>query len=66
LYLPRAGQRSALSGIAAGIALLIVTHIATGGRGYDWVSPTLIGLIGSGMVFLVVAATTRVTPASPP
>ncbi len=65
LYLPHAGRRSAFAGIVAGVSLLVAVHFATDGRGFGWVSPTLVGLVGSGMTFLAVAALTRVTPASP-
>jgi SSS family solute:Na+ symporter len=53
LYLPRAGTRAALSAIVAGVATLAVTHVATGGHGVGWLSPTLSGLVASSAAYLL-------------
>jgi SSS family solute:Na+ symporter len=55
LFLPRAGRRGALSSIVAGVAVLIATQILTGGRGYRWAAPTVIGMFGSGLTYLAFA-----------
>jgi solute:Na+ symporter, SSS family len=52
LFLPRAGRDAALSAVLTGVVLLVVSHIASGGRGYGWASPTVIGMIGSGVVYV--------------
>jgi solute:Na+ symporter, SSS family len=41
----RADATTALAGIAAGIATLLLTHVATGGTGVAWATPTFAGLL---------------------
>jgi SSS family solute:Na+ symporter len=53
LYLPAAGRRAALPAMLAGVGVLLVMHTITGGKGYGWVSPTLLGLIASGATYVV-------------
>lgn len=47
LYLPRSGARAALTAIVMGVATLVVSYLASGGKGWGWVSPTFIGLLAS-------------------
>ena len=55
LFLPHAGRWSALASMLVGVATLITTHVATGGAGYVWVTPSFLGLIASGVTYLILA-----------
>jgi SSS family solute:Na+ symporter len=55
LYLPRAGRWGAVAAMLVGVATLFVTHLATGGDGYGWASPSFLGL-GAGTLTYVVLA----------
>jgi SSS family solute:Na+ symporter len=55
LYLPRAGRWSALAAMLVGVGTLAATHLATGGLGYGWAQPSFIGLVASGLTYLVLA-----------
>ena len=53
LFIPRARTREAMSAIVAGVAAMLVVHLSTGGRGYGWISPALVGLGAASAVFAV-------------
>ena len=55
LYLPRAGRWSALAAMLVGVGTLAATHLATGGMGYGWAQPSFLGLVASGLTYLVLA-----------
>lgn len=55
LFLPQAGRRAALSAVVIGVILLFAVHIATGGRGYGWAAPTVVGMAGSALTYLAFA-----------
>jgi SSS family solute:Na+ symporter len=55
LFLPRASHWSALAAMIVGVFTLITVHIATGGVGYGWAAPHFLGLITSGITYLVLA-----------
>ena len=55
LFLPHAGRWSALASMLVGVATLITTHVATGGAGYGWMAPSFLGLIASGVTYLILA-----------
>jgi SSS family solute:Na+ symporter len=56
LYFSRGGPRAATASIAAGLAVLVIATIATRGAGIAWVSPTLMGIVGSGAAYLAAVA----------
>jgi SSS family solute:Na+ symporter len=51
LLVDRAGTREALAAIVAGVAVMIAVHIGTGGRGYGWLSPALLGILAATAAF---------------
>jgi len=51
LFFPAAGRRAALASLATGVAALAAAQLATGGRGYGWVSPTMAAMAASGLVY---------------
>ena len=55
LFLPRASRWSALAAMLVGVATLVTTHLATGGAGYGWAAPHFLGLITSGLTYLILA-----------
>lgn len=55
LFLPRASRWSALAAMLVGVATLVTTHLATGGAGYGWAAPHFLGLITSGITYLILA-----------
>lgn len=55
LFLPRGGRWGALASMLVGVMTLSTLHIATGGLGYGWASPAFLGLIASGLTYLVLA-----------
>jgi SSS family solute:Na+ symporter len=55
LFLPRAGRWGALASMLVGVSTLITVHIATGGAGYGWAEPHFLGLIASGITYLIMA-----------
>jgi SSS family solute:Na+ symporter len=59
LYLPAAGRRAALPAMLVGVATLFAVHFASAGAGYGWVSPTMLGMIASGVTYLVMAIAPR-------
>jgi SSS family solute:Na+ symporter len=55
LFLPRAGRWGALASMLVGVATLITVSLATGGAGYGWAEPHFLGLVASGITYLVLA-----------
>ena len=55
LHYRRAGTPEALAAIGIGVSVLLAVHLQTGGNGFGVWTPALIGLIASGLGFLVVA-----------
>jgi SSS family solute:Na+ symporter len=55
LLLPRGGRWAALASMLVGVATLLTTSIATGGLGYGWAAPHLLGLIASALTYLILA-----------
>jgi SSS family solute:Na+ symporter len=51
LFVRRATTREAMAAIVAGVAAMLAVHLSTGGRGYDWVSPALVGLAAATAAF---------------
>jgi SSS family solute:Na+ symporter len=49
LYVRRAGTPEALGAIVAGVAGLLLTQAATGGRGFGTLSPPLVGLMAAAL-----------------
>lgn len=56
LYLPRAGRWGALTSMLMGITTLAVTSLITHGAGYGWAAPHFLGLVASGLTYLIFAA----------
>jgi SSS family solute:Na+ symporter len=56
LFLPRGGRWGALAAMLVGITTLAVTSLATGGAGYGWAAPHFLGLVASGITYLIFAA----------
>lgn len=57
LYLPRVGTREALASIAAGVGVLLLVHVPTGGTGYGPISPVLAGLLAAAAACALTAGT---------
>ena len=55
LMLPRGGRWAALASMLVGVATMLTTSIATGGIGYGWAAPHLLGLIASALTYLILA-----------
>ena len=53
LYIPAAGTRQVLVAMMLGVATVIAVQVATGGRGYGWLTPALVGLAAGIAGFLV-------------
>ncbi len=51
LFVPRAGTREAIGAILAGVLVMLAIHLSTGGRGYGWLSPALLGLVAATVAF---------------
>jgi SSS family solute:Na+ symporter len=58
LYVRRVGAPEALAAIGAGVAAMLATYLATGGRGFGLFSPALVGL-ATGMVACALVAIGR-------
>jgi SSS family solute:Na+ symporter len=56
LYLPRGGRWGALAAMLMGITTLAVTTLSTGGAGYGWAAPHFLGLVASGVTYILFAA----------
>ncbi|MFQ5790860.1 MAG: sodium:solute symporter family protein, partial [Acidobacteriota bacterium] len=63
LYSRRAGKAEVLAAIGGGVAVLLAVHLHTGGKGYGWWSPTLIGLVAAGLAFGLTMVVRLVSPA---
>jgi SSS family solute:Na+ symporter len=64
LYVRRTTTGAALAAIAAGVSVMLVAHIATGGRGWGAVTPPFGGLvaaIAAWAIVLILGASTRGT-----
>jgi SSS family solute:Na+ symporter len=59
LYVKRVGTPEVLAAIAAGVALMLATHLATGGRGLGLLSPALVGITTGVLACALVAAGRR-------
>jgi solute:Na+ symporter, SSS family len=55
LYLPKAGRWAALAAMLVGVTTLLTTMAATAGAGYGWASPSFLGLVASGLTYLLFA-----------
>lgn len=56
LFLPRGGRWGALAAMLLGITTLAVTSLVTNGAGYGWAAPHFLGLVASGITYLIFAA----------
>jgi solute:Na+ symporter, SSS family len=56
LYLPRGGRWGALAAMLVGITTLALTSVTTSGAGYGWAAPHFLGLVASGLTYLIFAA----------
>jgi SSS family solute:Na+ symporter len=59
LYLRRVGTPEALAAIAAGVAVMLAIHLATGGQGLGRISPALAGLLAAVVACAAVALARR-------
>jgi len=57
LYVPRTSAAGALASIAAGVAGMMIVQIATGGRGWVFVTPALAGLFAAGGAWAITLGT---------
>jgi SSS family solute:Na+ symporter len=55
LFLPHAGRWSARAAMLVGVTTLFTLHVATGGAGYGWASPSFLGVIASGLTYVILA-----------
>jgi SSS family solute:Na+ symporter len=55
LYFPRAGRWAALAAMLVGVATLFATMISAGGAGYGLAWPAFLGLVTSGLTYLMLA-----------
>jgi SSS family solute:Na+ symporter len=55
LFLPRGGRWAALAAMLVGVATLFATMVSTGNAGYGWASPSFLGLVTSGLTYLLLA-----------
>jgi solute:Na+ symporter, SSS family len=53
LYVRRAGTPEAVAAIAAGVGGMMFVQIATAGKGYDHLTPALVGLLAAVLAFIV-------------
>jgi SSS family solute:Na+ symporter len=53
LFVPRTRSADAMASIAAGVAAMLALEIATGGRGWHMLTPSLAGLIAAVGVWLI-------------
>lgn len=59
LYSGRGGAPEAWAAIGAGVTALLAVHLLSGGQGFGIWSPSLIGLIGAGLGFLIILMVRR-------
>jgi solute:Na+ symporter, SSS family len=64
LYVRRAGTPEALAAIAAGVGVMMFVQITTAGKGYDHLTPALVGLLAALVAFVVVLIARRTQPAT--
>jgi SSS family solute:Na+ symporter len=55
LYVRRVGTPEAAAAIGGGVSLMLLAHLATGGRGWGVASPAAIGLVASAVACAIVA-----------
>lgn len=55
----RPRSEAALAGIAAGIGVMVPSHVMSAGRGYGWMTPPLAGIVAAALAFGSVAALRR-------
>ncbi|HVR70396.1 MAG TPA: sodium:solute symporter family protein [Vicinamibacteria bacterium] len=65
LYVRRVGTPEALAAIAAGVSLMLATHVGTDGRGFGALSPALVGLAAAGLACALVAIGRRAYDRAP-
>lgn len=53
LYIPAAGTRQVMVAMILGVGTVIAVQVATGGRGYGWFTPALVGLAVGAAGFVV-------------
>jgi len=53
LYTQRAGSFEALASIATGVLTLLGVRLLTGGAGFGWLNPPLVGLLAGALVYSV-------------
>ena len=53
LYMPQAGRWSALASMLVGVTIFLLTDILTGGAGYGWAAPSFLGMLASGLTYIV-------------
>ncbi len=53
LYFRGAGHRDGMASVLAGVPVLAVVYLATGGRGYGVLSPALAGMLASAAAFAI-------------
>ncbi len=54
LYSRRASTVEALAAIGCGVTAMLAAQLATGGNGFGWMTPAMIGLVAAGAGFFVV------------
>jgi len=54
LYSRRASTAEALAAIGCGVAAMLAAQLATGGAGFGWITPAIVGLAAAGLGFFVV------------
>ena len=59
LYFRGAGHRDGLASVLAGVPVLGLVYLATGGRGYGVLSPALAGMLASAVAFAVARGVRR-------
>ena len=51
LFIRRAGTAQAMAAIVAGVGVMLAAQFSTGGRGFGWMSPALLGLVAATAAF---------------
>jgi len=64
LYVRRAGTAEALAAIAAGVVGMLFVHLTTAGKGYNHLTPALMGLAAALAAFVVVLLARWTQPAT--
>jgi SSS family solute:Na+ symporter len=55
LILPRAGRWSAMAGMVVSVVTYVTIEVITGGAGYGWAAPHLIGMVAGALTYLILA-----------